>query len=273
MVRRGLVVLAVVALAASAGACGTSTTSTRAPVSSTSSSTTTLTTATPRPTTTTTPTAAVQLAPFFAAARTVDRRLRTAAARINGGIDSTTIRVDQRAVDAVNAADPSIAARVIPAGLPEPLQHAVFLVYSDLSSRRAAFNRAQQTRILWGTSDEGTDFMRCLRGGAAAAAHFATDLAAADRLAASTPAIAPMSAASHGAAEVALRQRFIDLANNGCDSCGGTRLTDALPVVMWRQHTYSSTPGTPIADGTVGGIDFDASYDPGTGWKVQLWAC
>jgi hypothetical protein len=214
----------------------------------------------------------VQLAPFFTAARAVDQRLHAAAARINGGIDATTIRIDQQTVHAVTTADPEIAARAIPAGLPDPLLQAVLLVYSDLSSRRAAFNRASQVKVVWGTSDEGADFMRCLRNGAQAAAHFVDDLAAAERLAAATPVIAVASPASRATANLTLLRERIDLANNGCGSCGGSRETE-LPTVEWGRLPGTSAPGVPAADGKIGGVLFNATYTDEAGWTVTLRAC
>jgi hypothetical protein len=199
--------------------------------------------------------------------------LRAAAALINGGITSTAIKVDQPVVDAVNAADPQPAARAIPAGLPDPLLRAVLVVYSDLSSRRAAFNRAGHLQVLWSTSDEGRQFLLCLSKGAQAAAHFAEDRDAAERLAAATPAIAVAPPGSHAAGNVAVLQEWIALANNGCASCGGSRLTEPLPPIVWERHTDSSTPGTSVADGRVGPINFNATYEPMAGWNVQLWAC
>jgi hypothetical protein len=254
-----------------ATACGS--TKTRS-VSTTAASTTSVpaSTTTEPPTTTTTttsPTAATQLNAFFAQAHAVDVRLRAAARAINGGIGQTVVTFDQRIVDAVRAADPKLATNAIPAGMNEPLLRSVLLVASDLFSRRAAYNRVW-VRTFARDGDEAKDLMTCLGGGAVAAARFDADLAAARALAQHTTPFTLAAPASRAAEEVAVRVQDIFLANAGCDSCGGARLTE-WPTITWGR--FNPGGGMRMADGKIRDIGFSATYASGKGWTIMLFAC
>lgn len=253
-----------------APACGSSKTrsfsTTAAPTTSVPPSTTT------EPPTTTTkaaPTAATQLNVFFAQAHEVDVRLRAAARAINGGIGPTVVTFDQRIVDAVHAADPKLATNAIPAGMNEPLLRSVLLVASDLISRRAAYNRVW-VRTFARDGDEAKDLMACLGGGAVAAARFDADLAAARSLAQHMTPFTLAAPASRAAEEVAVRVQDIFLENGGCDSCGGARLTD-WPTIIW--GPFYSGVAMREADGKIRDIGFSATYAPGKGWMIVLFAC
>jgi hypothetical protein len=80
------------------------------------------------------------------------------------------------------------------------------------------------------------------------------------------PAVSPSTSPrdSLATAEVAVRARYIDALNGGCDTCGGGVLTRLVPVVWKRQGGL---------DGTVGGVPFAAAFAAGSGWQVQLNSC
>ncbi len=215
------------------------------------------------------PTAVPQLSAFFAQAHEVDVRLRAAARAINGGIGHTVVTFDQRIVDAVDAADPKLATNAIPAGMNEPLLRSVLLVASDLFSRRAAYNRVW-VRTFARDAEEAKDLMTCLGGGAVAAARFDADLAAARSLAQHTTPFTVAAPASRAAEEVAVRVQDIFLANAGCDSCGGARLTE-WPTIVW--GPFHSDVGGAMADGKIRDIGFTATYTAGKGWTIVLFAC
>lgn len=254
-----------------AAACGSTktrsvSTSTAGPTTSVPASTTT---EPPTTATTAAPTAATQLTGFFAQAHEVDVRLRAAARAINGGVGRTVVTFDQRIVDAVHAADPKLATNAIPAGMNEPLLRSVLLVASDLFSRRAAYNRVW-VRTFPRDGEEAKDLMTCLGGGAVAAARFDADLAAARSLAQHTVPFTLATPASRAAEEVAVRVQDIFLANAGCDSCGGARLTE-WPTIVWGR--FNSGVGMGMADGKIRDIGFSATYAPGKGWTIVLFAC
>ena len=79
----------------------------------------------------------------------------------------------------------------------------------------------------------------------------------------------PPAPDSRPAAELAVRIALIDLANSGCEQCGGIVVTTSVPIV-WQQENQ---PGIRHYDGTVGGTRFTADYHAGSGWAVQIWAC
>ena len=60
---------------------------------------------------------------------------------------------------------------------------------------------------------------------------------------------------------------YIESANGGCESRGGTVLTKA-PKIVW-QHEETE----PHRDGTIGGIRFAADLDSHGEWHVDLSAC
>lgn len=211
--------------------------------------------------------AADQLADFFSAATRLDADLRDAAKRINGGVRRDVIVLEPATVAAIRAIQPDALVRTIPGGMDRDLLRSVMLIYSELVSRRLAMSRVDHfaaSAPLPRAGAEAQELIDCLGNGAPAARRFAGDLAAARALASSSKPIAVAPGNSRLAAEVAVRARYIDLLNGGCDSCGGGVLTSLVPVVWKRQNG---------SDGTVGGIPFQATFTAGSGWKAQLNAC
>jgi hypothetical protein len=261
------ILLAFVVIAAACGGSGGQTVKTRTTGSSRPS--TTSTTATGATTSTrAAPSAAHDLAPYFAAAGSVDQKLAAAAKRINGGIGTDAYTFDQATVDAVAAADPSRAAALIPAGLAPDLLRAVLVTESELVSRYSAMRTVQVGTFPVG-QHEATETLRCLANGAGPAARFPADLEAARALARSAPPVTPVAADSRAAAELAIRLQDVVLRNRGCESCGGSVVTQLTPIA-WAQQSFG--PGTEPWDGTIGGVLFRATHDA-AGWHVELNAC
>jgi hypothetical protein len=230
-------------------------------------------TMTPTPSTSTTrPLSALDnLAPFFSASAHVDANLKAAASAVNGGIRSDRIVFDQATVGAVEAANPAAAANAIPAGMTPALLQSVLVVYNDLVSRRAAFNGVKVGSFT-PTAFDYTYNRQCLHNGAAAAAQYATDVAAARSLAATLPHFTVAPGDSRAAAEVAVRIMWIGGGNNGCANCGGYIIKDLVPITWY--PTRVTPPGSPTpADGTIDTIPFSGTYVPGKGWDVVLQAC
>ena len=121
------------------------------PSSSTIPSTTIATTTTP---TTSAPSAANDLSGYFAAAANEDHLLKAAATAVNAGIGKTQITVPQSTLDAIEAANPSPAAKGIPPGLTQSVLLPVLTVQSDLVSRYFSLPRhAHLSRCLRPTRD------------------------------------------------------------------------------------------------------------------------
>ncbi|HET6950033.1 MAG TPA: hypothetical protein VFI47_06650 [Acidimicrobiales bacterium] len=201
--------------------------------------------------------AAAALAPFFSAAGTLDGKLDAARAAIDAtGPPWAPVPDDVAA--AVAAAELGPVAEHIPAGLPDDLLQPVILVYSDLSSRRASMS---SFAIAW-TPDPGNDLPAELANGDEAAGRFADDLAAARSAAASAAPVTIAAAESRDTAEVMLLVQYVNSANAGCDGRGGVIVTD-LPSIVWASDS----------GGTIGGIGFEATRDPGGGWEPHLLAC
>ncbi|HUY21129.1 MAG TPA: hypothetical protein VMV22_02190 [Acidimicrobiales bacterium] len=221
------------------------------------------------------PSALDDLTPFVTAAARLDRAVAAAADLVNGGIGTTVLHADRATVAAVEALDPATVAATIPVGLSPALLRAVLLVDSDLVSRTASLHGF--TRVFTGDQDtfpvpqpgqpetEMTMALACLRNGATAAARFSTDLAAVRALASAAPPVVTAAPASRSAEELAALLDYVGLANTGCASCGGTRLTE-LPAIRWE-----TGPGAVV--GSIGGIAFEARYTAATGWTVLLHAC
>lgn len=213
------------------------------------------------------PTAADGLAAYFASARRASARIHEAAQEINGELGSSGTPTFSRATkNAVERADPWFAAAQLPGGLKPDLEWAVLRVQNDLEARWYAFRLVTEP---FSSPGQGrSDLMRCLSGGATAAAQFSTDLRKAQRLAAASPPFVAAKPNSRSAAEVAIELQTIMLANGGCASCGGY-LFGSMPVVVW----HPAHIGVMTWDGTVGHIPFRARYAAGSGWHVQLNAC
>lgn len=216
--------------------------------------------------------AAEDLAPFFAAAVTLDQQLQTAAAAINAtGPPWEQITGD--VARKVQAADLGPVSRAVPVGLPHDLQQWVILVLSDLASRRMAmesFTAVGPVLPDESTSDQTNAKLRAdLHHGHAAAVRFDGDLAAARALAADTPPIASVPHRSRLTAEVLILVEYVRVANAGCNARGGAVFTE-LPEVTWR-----SVPELPDAEGTIGPGDteFNADLRPDGTWDVYLFVC
>ncbi len=219
------------------------------------------------------------LTAFFTAAADTDQRLKAAAVDANGAIGTTEITISRPTLDAIAAADPTQAAKDIPAGLPPNVLTPVLTVQSDLESRYYAFRgyiEAQpgiipRTHPVPGSLSAADYLLICLGSGSKAASSFSTDVAAAKVAASHAPPVVTVDPGSQTAADLAIWLRQNLEANSGCDSCGGTRATSLEPIT-WHQ-VAPLTPGGNAWDGDVGGLLFTAQYTPGLGWTIQLNAC
>ncbi|HET6986053.1 MAG TPA: hypothetical protein VFI00_05525 [Kribbella sp.] len=225
-------------------------------------------TVTPRPKalspTTRSPSASDPLARFFSAATRLDEQLQVAEASINAAGPPWTT-VTPRIADLVTAAELGPVAHAIPAGLPSDLRTAVILTYSDLSSRRHALSSFAYAGAHEGRTSAG--LLRELGNGHPAAARFDRDLAATRALASESAPIAAVPKSSRQTADVLLLVQYVDTANGGCDSRGGTVVTE-LPPIAWHQEETE-----PYRDGTIGGIWFTAGLGSHDEWQVSLSAC
>lgn len=208
------------------------------------------------------PSAVVALQPFLSRAATLDRQLKAAAVAINS-VGPPWVSVSSDVARTVKAADLEPVAGAVPAGLPPALLRSVILVFSDLTSRRAALSSFAYA----GPTDPSANLLRELRNGHAAAARFDNDLAAARALAAATPPIKAVPRQSRATAEALLLVRYVRLANQGCAGRGGVVVTQ-LPVIAWGR-----VAGAPDAEGTIGGIAFDAELTTNATWRINLYAC
>jgi len=229
------------------------------------------------------PSAAADLAAYFSAAADLDRRLKVAAAAANGAIGAGAISISRSTLDAIAAADPSPAARRIPAGLAPDVLLPVLKVQNDLVSRFYAFRgfvvpaaatvpgTIPRTAPEPGSLSDADYLLRCLGSGAPAAASFPADLAAARAAAGHSPPVAAVDPSSRAAAELAIRLQVILGVNSGCMSCGGGRITGLEPIT-WH-HVAPLTPEGRSWEGHFGGLLFTAQYSAGHGWTVTLNAC
>jgi hypothetical protein len=87
-------------------------------------------------------------------------------------------------------------------------------------------------------------------------------------LAEGSPPLRPIRAGSRQAAELALQIAVINGENNGCGNAGGYLYTAPRPI---RWQTIVTDHGR--FDGTISGIGFAATYNPASGWHVELNAC
>jgi hypothetical protein len=240
---------------------GDDATTTAAPTAQPAPSTTSPPATTVEPTTTegVQPSAADTLAPFFAAAETMDQQLRDAAAAINGA-GPPWDTVSEELASTVSAADIDAVTATIPAGLPHELLDAVMRPYSELSSRSAAMKSFSYTR----TPDEPQerDLVAELANGHEAAQRFDGDLAAARTLAASLPPVTPAAYDSRETAELLVILDMVNKGNFGCDSRGGA-IFDDIPTVTWTSDT----------GGYIGDSDFTATPGPNGKWEAYINAC
>ncbi len=237
-------------------------------------STSTSTTSTTHP-----PSALDDLTAFFIAAADIDQKLRAAAVDANGAVGTTQITINQSTLDAIAAADPTPAAKDIPAGLPPDVMLPVLTVQSDLVSRYWAFRgflQAQPGTIpranpLPGTLSAADYLLLCLGSGSKAASSFSADVAAARAAASQTPPVVPVDPSSQAAADLAIWLHYIVGSNSGCMECGGSRFTALLPIT-WHPVAPLTLGGNGW-DGDIAGGLFTAHYTPGQGWTVQFNAC
>jgi hypothetical protein len=258
--------------------CGGNSSSSSTTVVTRPSSSTTQTT-TESSTTPAIPSAANGLAAYFAAATDLDQRLKAAAAAANGDIGTNEITISQPIIDAINAADPSVAAREIPAGLPPGVLLPVLTVQSDLTSRFYAFRgfvnagpgAIPRVNSAPGSMSAADYLLTCLGKGNQAARLFPADMATARTLASKAPPLGPIDPSSQAAADLAIWLHEISGENSGCMNCGGYRVT-ALAPITW--HAVAPlTPGGDPWDGDIDGGLFTAHYTAGQGWTVQTNAC
>jgi len=219
------------------------------------------------------------LTAFFTAAAEIDQELKAAAVDANGAIGTTQITISQSTLDAIATADPTPAARDIPAGLPSDVMLPVLMVQSDLVSRYWAFRGFVQAKPgtvpranpLPGTLSAADYLLLCLGSGSKAASSFSADVTAARTAASQAPPVVPVDPSSQTAADLAIWLHYIIGSNSGCMECGGSRFTALLPIT-W--HPVAPlTPGGNGWDGDMAGGLFTAHYSPVQGWTVQFNAC
>ena len=273
-----MVVAVVVVLTSAVGVVSCGSSPTKKTVSAVTSTTATPVTTGPRAVTSTTgatssspPTAsaAADLAGYIAAAQRVDARIKAAATLVNAHLGPNGI-TDHATLDAINALNPDEAAAAIPAGLPPALLLKVLIVQSDLFSRSAALSGGIGAD--GGFNGQGLQrATTCLKNGAKAARQFASDLTAAQTLAAAAPPLVVAAPDSHAAGELAVRLEDMKGRNYGCAGCGGELLTALAPVTWYDVPRTSPAWGT--SNGDIGGLTFDATYTAGKGWNIQIHAC
>jgi hypothetical protein len=219
------------------------------------------------------------LTAFFTAAAEIDQELKAAAVDANGAIGTTQITISQSTLDAIATADPTPAARDIPAGLPSDVMLPVLMVQFDLVSRYWAFRGFVQAKPgtvpranpLPGTLSAADYLLLCLGSGSKAASSFSADVTAARTAASQAPPVVPVDPSSQTAADLAIWLHYIIGSNSGCMECGGSRFTALLPIT-W--HPVAPlTPGGNGWDGDMAGGLFTAHYSPVQGWTVQFNAC
>lgn len=261
----------------------TTTTETSAPTSTTvaervTTTTATTTTSTEVTTTTIARTAADDLADFFAAAAELDGQLKAAAAAINAGMTETDVVVEPATVELVLAAREQIdeVYASIPAGMEPELLRATLLVYSDLVSRAYAMKGWSSPPQYSGSDPiplHESYVLPCLSNGSTAAARYPADLAALRSLARSTPPVAVAADDSRAAEDLAVRLASIVNSNSCCDLCGGYIATELAEVRFEESPTVDPQTGD-RTDGYLGrgphGIPFQADYEAGVGWTVEI---
>jgi len=216
------------------------------------------------------------LAPYLAQVGATDASLRTAAADVNGDVGATTLNLATATRAAIEAAAPTTAGNAIPAGLPGALLQRVMLVQSDLVSRWAAlvgYSRIEGTTPLIRTDPSAQRALECLANGAAAAAATHADTGALEAAAAGIPPIAVAAPDTEAAADIQILLQDLELRNLGCAGCGGARDTALPPVEWYPSPKPSPISGLPAADGTVGSVEFTATYAPAAGWQITIHAC
>jgi len=187
---------------------------------------------------------------------------------VNRDIGPTTVHITRSTRTLILASSPRQAGKAIPAGLQPDLQRAVLLVHSELVARSAAFNGVRTADTLPLTDPESVLMLGALRVGSGIAHRYPADLAAARALAQASPPLRTVRADSRQAAELALQIAIINGENNGCSSAGGYLYTAPRPI-KWKTIAFDYGR----FDGTISGIMFAATYNPASGWNVELNAC
>lgn len=127
----------------------------------------------------------------------------------------------------------------IPAGMPRDLERAVFLVFSDLTNRRATmgtFSGEGEPHQL--VEHAGLAYlMQQLANGAPAAARYDGDIAAARALARPQPPFTVPAAGSRAALEVLVLVRHEIHSRMCCGQTGGPRVTTTPPTIQWKDAT------------------------------------
>lgn len=204
-----------------------------------------------------------------------DARIAAVARLINGDTTASGMRIRPATRSAIAALQLGDVARALPAGMSTELTRRALLVYSELSSRRAALTAVGGLTpgpdgiavVRKGTA--GWDLVQgCLASGAKAKARFAPDVAALRTLAAGSKPFTAPPAAARATGEILVRTVYIDGWNGCCNSCGGY-VTDRLAPVVWQPK--DSGNGEHV-DGTIDGVGFEASYRSGSGWRVVVHA-
>jgi hypothetical protein len=277
---RAIAMIGTLILGAAVSGCasGSSKSSSTVPSSTTPSSTIPSTTIAAITTpTTSAPSAVDDLTGYFAAAANDDHLLKMAAEAVNAAIGKTQITIEQSTLDAIEAANPSPAAKEIPGGLTEGVLLPVLTVQSDLVSRYFSLRGLRINLAFSGrpgtfpiTDPQVRNALGCLGEGATAAASFATDVATARTAAVGAPRLVAVDPASRAAAELAVRLAHMVGSNSGGLGCGGSRVTSLVPI------TWNNTPpvkgDTASWDGAVKGVAFTSTYKAGQGWTVQIYA-
>lgn len=227
----------------------------------------------PPPATATPPrrTATSQLAGFLSGAQRMDQQLRAVATLINADIGPQVLNFRPATVAAIRAIEPASLTGAIPGGMPANLKAATFLVFSELAARRYAFQpiALAQSGPIPRNSSTAQEIFQGLTNGSVPAARFASDLAALRTLAGQEAPIPSVAPDSRERAEVAVQVTYIVLRNAGCASSGGWWITSPAPITWDRGAAFGSHHVT----GTVVNITFEADYQSGSGWHIQIHAC
>ncbi|MDQ1290022.1 MAG: hypothetical protein QG622_3588 [Actinomycetota bacterium] len=204
-----------------------------------------------------------------------DARLVAVASLVNKDTSASGIRLRRATRAAIVAITLDDVAKALPAGTGDDLLRRSLLVYSELVSRRAAYQGllsvspgADGTTVVARGTEGMTMVLACLANGARAGARFTGDLAALWAAAASARPFTVAAPSSRASGEILVRTGYIDGWNRCCAGCGGY-VTDTLAPLVWAAKDF---PSGEHIDGTVDGVGFEATYGAGTGWKIVIHA-
>jgi hypothetical protein len=221
-------------------------------------------------TVTLTPNALAGLRSFLASVDRTDGQLARTAKMINADFTPSGATFRPATITTIKAIDLAGLARAVPAGMPPELTRRALLVFSELSSRAAAFHGVLRAVEDGNTvrADEMAVLRDCLANGAKAQARFGADLAALRVLAGATAPFAATAPSSRAVGEIAVRTQYIQGWNLCCDGCGGY-ITDKLAPVVWKAEDL---PNGEHIDGKIDGVGFEATYRAGRGWEAVIHA-